>query len=81
MRKTSTKPLLVAIVIDWATDVKGWAREISEWIVMLQKSIQSIDPTITTAMKEKCKSSKQSIQYSVSNASSKTTPSNICRSI
>lgn len=55
MRKASTKSLLVAIVVDWTTNVKDWAKEISEWIVMLQKSIQKIDPSVISSMKEKRK--------------------------
>lgn len=55
MRKASTKPLLVSIVVDWTSNVKNWAREIAEWIVMLQISIQKIDPSVLSSMKEKRK--------------------------
>lgn len=53
MRKLSTKPLLVAIVVDWTSNIKSWARDIADWIVMLQKSIQKIDPSVIGTMKER----------------------------
>lgn len=53
MRKALTKPLLVAIVVDWTTSVKSWAREIAEWIIELQVSLQKIDHSVLNGMKEK----------------------------